>query len=81
VISVLAESQNKKAKIWNISKGLIKFAAKIGNVLKLPLNEERLQKLTDSYVVSNQKIKTAIGKPLLVSSREGLLKTFKSFKN
>ena len=81
VISILAESQNRKSRIWNISKGLIELSAKIGNVLKLPLNEERLQKLTDSYVVSNKKLMTAIGKPLPVSSREGLLKTFNSFKN
>jgi nucleoside-diphosphate-sugar epimerase len=79
LISILAESQNKQPKIWNIPKILIQFVAKIGNVLKLPLNEERLQKLTDSYVVSNQKIKSAIGKPLPLSSKEGLLKTFKSF--
>jgi nucleoside-diphosphate-sugar epimerase len=81
VISILAESQNRKPKIFRISKKLVQIIAKIGNVLKLPLNEERLQKLTDSYVVSNQKIKTAIGKPLPLSSREGLLKTFNSFKN
>jgi len=81
VISILAESQNKKPKIWNVSKWLILSAAKIGNVLKLPLNEERLHKLTDSYVVSNQKIKTAIGKPLPVSAKNGLLKTFNSFQN
>jgi nucleoside-diphosphate-sugar epimerase len=79
LISILAESQNRQPKIWNISKKLIQFVAKIGKVLKLPLNEERLQKLTDSYIVSNQKIKSAIGKPLPVSSKEGLLKTFKSF--
>ncbi len=79
LISILAESQDRPPKIWNISKKLIQFLAKIGNVLKLPLNEERLQKLTDSYVVSNQKIKSAIGKTLPVSSKEGLLKTFKSF--
>jgi nucleoside-diphosphate-sugar epimerase len=81
VISIIAEAHNKKPKIGNVSKCLILSAAKIGNVLKLPLNEERLHKLTDSYVVSNQKIKTAIGKPLPVSSREGLIKTFKSFEN
>jgi nucleoside-diphosphate-sugar epimerase len=81
VISILAESQNRKPKIWKVPKGVILSAAKIGIVLKLPLNEERLQKLTCSYVVSNQKIKTAIGKTLPVSSREGLLKTFNSFKN
>jgi nucleoside-diphosphate-sugar epimerase len=81
VISILAESQNRKSRICHISKRLIELGAKVGTVLKLPLNEERLQKLTDSYVVTNQKIKTAIGKPLPVSSREGLLNTFNSFKS
>jgi nucleoside-diphosphate-sugar epimerase len=80
VISILAESQSKLPRIWNVSKSLIELAAKVGNVLKLPLNEERLQKLTDSYVVSNKKLMSAIGKPLPVSSREGLLKTFQSFQ-
>jgi nucleoside-diphosphate-sugar epimerase len=79
VISILARSQNRKAKIWKLSKGLIQFLAKLGDVLRLPLTTERLQKLTESYVVSNQKIKTAIGKPLPVSAKDGLLKTFKSF--
>jgi nucleoside-diphosphate-sugar epimerase len=80
VISILAESQNRKPRIWNMSKRLIEFTAKFGEHLKLPLNEERLQKLTDTYVVSNKKLMTAIGKPLPVSSREGLLKTFQSFQ-
>jgi len=80
VISILAESQNKKPKIWRISKKLVQIIAKLGNVLKLPLNEDRLQKLTESYVVSNKKLISAIGKPLPVSSREGLLKTFQSFQ-
>jgi nucleoside-diphosphate-sugar epimerase len=79
VISVLAESQNRTARIWKVSKGLVQYVAKIGNFLKLPLNEERLHKLTDSYMVSNRKIKSVIGKPFPVSSKEGLLKTFKSF--
>lgn len=81
VISILATSQNRQPKIWKISKRLIQFVANMGNVLKLPLNEERLQKLTESYVVSNEKIKKAIGKPLPVSAQEGLLKTFKSFNS
>ncbi len=79
VISILAESQNKKPKIWNVPKDAIKSLAKLGDVLRLPLTTERLQKLTESYVVSNQKIKTAIGKPLPVSAMDGLLKTFNSF--
>ncbi len=80
VISILAESQNRNPKIWKVSKSIIQSIAKVGDLLKLPLNEERLHKLTDSYVVSNKKLMSAIGKPLPVSSKEGLLKTFNSFK-
>jgi nucleoside-diphosphate-sugar epimerase len=55
--------------------------AKIGDLLKLPLNSERLQKLTENYVVSNDKIKKALGKELPVSAREGLNKTIASFRD
>ena len=79
VISILAESKNKKPKIWSLPKGLIQSFSKLGDVLRLPLTSERLQKLTESYVVSNQKIKSAIGKELPVSAKDGLLKTFNSF--
>jgi nucleoside-diphosphate-sugar epimerase len=79
LIGLIAQSQNRKPKVWNFSKKFIEGVASIGDKLHLPLNTERLQKLTSSYVVSNAKIKAAIGKPLPVSSREGLLKTFKSF--
>jgi nucleoside-diphosphate-sugar epimerase len=79
VISLLAVSQNRKPKILILPKGLIKAFAKLGDLLQLPLTTERLQKLTESYVVSNQKIKSAIGKNLQVSAKEGLLKTFNSF--
>ena len=81
LIGLIAQSQNRRPKLWNISKKFIEGVASIGDKLYLPLNTERLHKLTSSYVVSNAKIKTAIGKPLPVSSREGLLKTFKSFNN
>ena len=79
VFSLLAVSQNRIPKIWFLPKGLIKAFAKFGNLLQLPLTTERLQKLTESYEVSNQKIKSAIGKNLQVSAKDGLLKTFNSF--
>jgi nucleoside-diphosphate-sugar epimerase len=80
LIGVLAETQHRKPLIWNIPKPIVQFVAKLGNSLKLPLNEERLQKLTGSYVVSNKKLRNAIGKPLPVSSKAGLIKTFQSFQ-
>ena len=79
IIKMIAESKGKKAKILNINTYFIKLLARVGDFLKLPLNSERLQKLTESYVVSNFKIKVALGKPLPVSSKEGLMQTFKSF--
>jgi nucleoside-diphosphate-sugar epimerase len=79
LISLMSQCQNRTPKIWNFSKKFIEFVASLGDKLHLPLNTERLQKLTSSYVVSNAKIRAAIGKPLPVSSKEGLLKTFKSF--
>ena len=79
LILLIAQSQNRKPKLLKISKDLIEFLASIGDKIHLPLNTERLKKLTSSYVVSNSKIKLAIGKPWPVSSREGLLRTFESF--
>ena len=79
VINMIAESKGNKAKILNMSQNLIKLLARMGDFLKLPLDSERLQKLTESYVVSNSKIIKALGKPLPVSSKDGLMRTFKSF--
>ena len=81
VIKMIAESKGKKAKILKLSKNLIKELARVGDSLKLPLNSERLQKLTESYVVSNSKIKSALGKPLPISTKTGLIRTFQSFAN
>lgn len=79
LIGLIAQFQNKSPRIWNLSKMFINVMAKIGDQLHLPLNSERLQKLTESYVVSNAKVKQALGKELPVSAKDGLLKTFKSF--
>ena len=81
IIKLIAETIGKESRILNLSKNLIKVLARVGDLLKLPLNSERLHKLTESYVVSNAKIKAAIEKPLPISSKLGLLKTFQSFSS
>ena len=80
LIQLLGTSLNKKSSIWSIPVSWIKGVAKLGDHLHLPLNSERLQKLTENYVVSNQKIVNAIGESLPVTTKEGLLKTFVSFR-
>jgi nucleoside-diphosphate-sugar epimerase len=79
VINLIAESRGKKPNILNLSKNLIKVLALLGDLFKLPLNSERLYKLTESYVVSNAKIKEALGMQLPVKSKDGLMLAFKSF--
>ena len=79
IIDLIGESTGRTSIVLNIPKFLISSIAKFGDLLKLPLNTERLAKLTETYIVNNSKIKTAIGKQLPISSKEGLLKTFKSF--
>lgn len=81
VIRVIGEASHTRPNLWKLSPELIKCAAMIGDKLHLPLNSERLKKLTESYIVSNSKIKAALDVDLLpVSSRNGLLATITSFQ-
>jgi nucleoside-diphosphate-sugar epimerase len=80
LIELIAATKNKKTRILPIPKKLIYTIAKIGDVLHLPLNTERLDKLTENFVVSNTKIKTVLNiDKLPTSSKEGLINTIKSF--
>lgn len=81
LIRLIAVAQNRPSKIWNLPKKLVGFMAKLGDQLHLPLNSERLKKLTESYVVSNQKLKKALNiEKMPVTAVEGLKKTFQSFQ-
>jgi len=81
VIAILAETTNRKAKMWHVPKSIVLKLAKIGDFLKLPLNTERLNKLTDNYVVSNNKIKVGLKTDLPIGSAEGLKITAEFFKS
>jgi nucleoside-diphosphate-sugar epimerase len=81
LITLISNSQNKNSKIWLISRFVIRSLCKLGDFFKLPFNTERLSKLTETYIVSNKKILKAINKPLPVSTREGLIKTFQYFND
>lgn len=82
LVSLISETLGKNPKLWHIPAGLIRGTVKIGDVLPLPLNSERLKKLTESYVVSNAKIKQALDiEKLPLTAKEGLEKTIKSFGN
>ena len=81
LIEEICKSQGKRAHIWCLPKGLMNGVAKIGGWLHLPLNPERLQKLTDTYISSNAKIKKALGIDRMpINAKDGLKRTLESFK-
>lgn len=81
LIEEICRSLGKKAHIWKLPKGMMAGLAKVGGWLHLPLNPERLRKLTEDYVSSNVKIKKALGvEKMPVDARQGLNVTFRSFR-
>lgn len=81
LIEEICKSLGKKAHICRLPKGLMNGVAKLGGALHLPLNPERLRKLTENYISSNEKIKKALGvEKMPVDAREGLQRTLKSFQ-
>ena len=81
LIEEICGSLGKKSHIWKLPKGLMTGVARFGGWLHLPLNPDRLQKLTENYISSNEKIKKALGVDRMpVDAREGLRLTLNSFK-
>lgn len=81
LIEEICKSLGKKAHIWRLPKGLMYGVAKIGGALHLPLDSERLRKLTENYISSNAKIKKALGvEKMPIDARLGLKKTLDSFR-
>ena len=81
LIEEICKSLGKKAHIWRLPKGMMTGIAKVGGWLHLPLNPDRLQKLTENYVSSNEKIKKALGiDKMPVDARKGLQRTLESFR-
>ncbi|WP_316632846.1 NAD-dependent epimerase/dehydratase family protein [uncultured Flavobacterium sp.] len=80
LIELLGVNFGREPKIWKINRSIIKFLARSGDFFNLPLNSDRLQKLTENYLVSNEKLVNSIGKKLPIESKNGLFKTFESFK-
>ena len=81
LIEEICMSLGKKAHIWRLPKGLMTGVAKVGGWLHLPLDSERLRKLTENYISSNAKIKAALGvERMPVDARTGLQRTLESFR-
>ena len=82
LITLMCEAMGKAPHIWKMNRKMMESCAGLGTLLHLPLNTERLRKLTENYVVSNEKIKAALGiERMPVRAADGIMKTIKSFSN
>ena len=80
LVQIIANSLSIKLGVFKIPKIIIQLIASIGDFLYLPINTHKLEKLTESYVVSNNKIKRALKiNNLPIGSKDGIEKTLKSF--
>ena len=80
LIELIAETCGKRAKLWRVPKGVMRMVAKLGDVLHLPLNTERIVKLTEDSFVNNSHLKSQLGWKLMpIRAEEGLRRTLRSF--
>lgn len=80
LIRLIGEVSGQPARMLSVPKSLVRLGARMGDYLPLPLNTLRLRKLTSTLLVSNVKIKSALGEyHLPENTRNGLIKTLKSF--
>ena len=82
LIALMCEAMDKEPHIWKMNRKMMEGCAGLGTLLHLPLNTERLRKLTENYVVSNEKLKAALGiEKMPVCAAEGIMKTIRSFSD
>ena len=81
LIELIAEVCHKPARLWRLPKPMMKMAAKAGDVLHLPLNTERLEKLTEDSFVDNSELKKLLGwAKMPVVAEDGMRMTLESFQ-
>jgi len=80
LIELIAEAYGMKARLWKVPRWIMRLTASAGTVLHLPLNGERLGKLTEDSLVDNSAIRAALGWDRMpVGAEEGLKATLAEF--
>lgn len=80
IIEIIGRVRGIKPLILSVPKKMINLLGKIGDSMSLPINSKRLEKMTSNLVVSNAKIKQALGIDRLpISAEDGMEKSIQSF--
>ena len=79
LVDVIGKACDKHVRKLAIPKSMIRCMASAGTFFKLPLNKQSLQKLTESYRVSNRKITTVLDRAMPYKTKDELVNTIRSF--
>ncbi len=79
LVLLIADTMGLKPRMLKLPKKLVFAMAKAGDRLHLPFNSNKVNKLTENFVVSNQKLVDALGKPLPIETAQGIQTTIRSF--
>lgn len=81
LVELIAETCGRKARLWRIPKGVMRFVARVGDIIHLPLNTDRIEKLTEDSFVDNSALKKSLGwMNMPIAAEDGMRYTLKSFK-
>ena len=73
LIEIIGRCIGKEIKMICVPRIIMGVIARVGGWLQLPLNTERLRKLTEDYIVDNSKIKKALGiNNMPIEAKDGL---------
>ena len=77
-VSLISRTLNKKVSILKFPTKLVLFITKLGELLPLPINSDRLEKIMKNFVVSNDKIKQGLQIEMLPISTS-IFRSFNTF--
>lgn len=82
LVELICRATGRRYRRLRLPAGMVRGLCRMGDLLHLPVNSFRLDKLTENYVVSNAKIKKALGIDRMpVKADDGIVKTIKSFND
>ncbi|MDO4319897.1 MAG: NAD-dependent epimerase/dehydratase family protein [Bacteroidales bacterium] len=61
LVTLIAESLGRRARIMHVPRGIIRAMVAMGDIMHLPLNKARFAKLTGNCIVSNARLRRALG--------------------
>lgn len=79
LIEMIGRCMGLEIKMIRVPRNVMGVIARVGGWFRLPLNTERLRKLTEDYIIGNSKIKKALGVDKMpIKAKDGLCLSIQS---